>query len=102
VWRDTPEIVDSWADFEQLNVSSAGQQTSGKFLNISQCYLEYKQTETEEHLYRRMHSYCDVQLTKNIGDKLDKPGAFAIVKLSSTQRNWSTVKKEAFASIKST
>ena len=38
-------------------------------------------------------------LTQDVGDQLDRPVAFASVKLSPTQRNWSTVEKEAFASI---
>ena len=38
-------------------------------------------------------------LTQNVGDKLDKPVAFASVKLTPTQRNWATVEKEAFACI---
>ena len=38
-------------------------------------------------------------LIQNIGGKLDKPVAFVSVKLSPTQRNWSTVEKEAFAFI---
>ena len=38
-------------------------------------------------------------LTQHIGDKVDKPVAFASVKLTPTKRNWSTVEKEAFASI---
>jgi len=38
-------------------------------------------------------------LTQDIGDQQDRPVAFASVKLNPTQRNWSTVEKEAFASI---
>jgi len=38
-------------------------------------------------------------ITQDIGDQVDRPVAFASVKLSPTQRNWSTVEKEAFASI---
>ena len=38
-------------------------------------------------------------LTQNVGDKLDKPVAFANVKLTPSQRNWATVEKEAFACI---
>jgi len=38
-------------------------------------------------------------ITQDVGDQVDRPVAFASVKLSQTQRNWSTVEKEAFASI---
>jgi len=38
-------------------------------------------------------------LTENVRGKLDKPVTFASVKLTTTQRNWATVEKEAFACI---
>jgi len=42
---------------------------------------------------------CAAVLTQNVGDQIDKPVSFASVRLTPTQRNWSTVEKEAFACI---
>jgi len=52
------------------------------------------------NLYADTSNYaCAAVLTQNVGDQIDKPVAFASVRLTHTQRNWSTVEKEAFACI---
>ena len=47
------------------------------------------------NLYVGTSNYaCAAVLTQNVGDQIDKPVAFASVRLTPTQRNWSTVEKE--------
>jgi len=78
--------------FEQLKLTSLAH-TSNTPLAIMDCSKPF-------NLYVDASDYAAAAvLTQNIGGKLDKPVAFASVKLSPTQRNWSTVEKEAFASI---
>jgi len=48
------------------------------------------------NLYVDTSNYaCAVVLTQNVADQIDKLVAFASVRLTPTQRNWSTVEKEA-------
>ena len=93
--KGNPDKV-SWGPSEH----SAFDQMKASLAQAANTPLAIKDYNKPYNLYVDASNYAAAcVLTQNVGDQLDRPVAFASVKLSPTQRNWSTVEKEAFASI---